>query len=120
MLEDGGSWILAGRVDALPPGGQLVVEVRGERIVLVNLAGQIYAFSGRCPHEGGPLQEGQLWGDEIECPWHHYLYEIRSGENVYPRRVYPADMPELQAALAPLRRFPVRQEGTDILVEIPP
>ncbi len=109
-----------GRLDDLPPGGRRVVQVGEKRIVLVNLAGEVYAFSARCPHDGGPLDEGTLWAGEIECPWHHYLYDVRSGENIYPRRVYPADMPELQAALAPLRHFRVRREGTDILVEVPP
>ncbi len=109
------------RVAALtevPPGAMRAVEADGRRVLLVNVEGRIHALQARCPHRAAPLEEGTLWGAVIECPWHHYRYDARSGENLYPRNVYPDDLPHLRRDLRPLRRYEVRVEGGDIWVRI--
>ncbi len=56
------------------------VEMAGMRIALFNLGGDFYAIDDTCPHEGGPLSEGVIKGEEVECPWHGSLFNIKSGE----------------------------------------
>jgi len=102
----------------IPPGERKVTAVEGVVIVIVNLDGQHYAFEGKCPHRGGPLQQGHRWDDAIECPWHHFRFDIRTGENIYPKNVYP-NLEELQRDLKPLRMFSVQVEGQDIKVRWP-
>lgn len=34
----------------------------------------ILIWRSTCPHEGGPLAEGKLCGDQIKCPWHGHLF----------------------------------------------
>lgn len=63
----------------IPENGAISVEVEGKRLALVNLGGEIYALDDDCPHEGGPLSEGQIVGDEIECPWHTSHFDIKTG-----------------------------------------
>ncbi len=63
----------------IPEAGVIGVEVEGKRLALVNLKGEIYAISDECPHEGGPLSEGQIIGEEIECPWHASHFDVKSG-----------------------------------------
>ena len=85
-------------------------DVGGFRVAVANVGGAYYAFLSACPHRGGPLGDGRLWGYEIECPHHHHRYDVRTGENTFPRRVFP---PDLAATLKPLRLFPTRvREGT--------
>jgi nitrite reductase/ring-hydroxylating ferredoxin subunit len=54
----------------VPENGVIAVQVEGRSLALINLHGEIYALDDNCPHEGGPLSDGQVVGDEIECPWH--------------------------------------------------
>ncbi|MHC8504289.1 hypothetical protein HF519_17915 [Pseudonocardia bannensis] len=35
------------------------------------------------------MDGGGVYGDEVDCPHHHYTYDGRTGENRYPRRVFP-------------------------------
>jgi nitrite reductase/ring-hydroxylating ferredoxin subunit len=63
----------------IPETGAISAEVEGKRLALVNLKGEIYAIDDACPHEGGPLSEGQIIGEEIECPWHTSHFNIKTG-----------------------------------------
>lgn len=63
----------------IPENGAISVEVEGRRLALMNLKGEIYAIDDDCPHEGGPLSEGQIIGEEIECPWHTSHFNIKTG-----------------------------------------
>jgi nitrite reductase/ring-hydroxylating ferredoxin subunit/multimeric flavodoxin WrbA len=42
--------------------------------------GAFGVVSGVCNHAGGPLGEGELAGDYIVCPWHHYKFHRITGE----------------------------------------
>lgn len=80
--------------------------VAGERIVaLFNVDGTIYALDGVCPHQGGPLGQGDLEGCVVTCPWHGWQFDVRSGQHQASRSV-------VQPALA------VRIEGDRILVDV--
>ena len=63
----------------IPENGAISVQVEGKRLALMNLRGEIYAIDDDCPHEGGPLSEGQIIGEEIECPWHTSHFNIKTG-----------------------------------------
>jgi 3-phenylpropionate/trans-cinnamate dioxygenase ferredoxin subunit len=55
----------------IPEGGVIGVVVGETPLALVKLKDQVYALQDLCPHEAGPLSEGEIFGEEIECPWHH-------------------------------------------------
>lgn len=63
----------------IPENGAIGVEVQGKRLALVNISGHIYALDDDCPHEGGPLSEGQIVDEEIECPWHSSHFNVKTG-----------------------------------------
>jgi len=71
-------------IGELPPGEMKVVEIDGRDVVLANVGGQIYAFQGECTHRGGPLGEGVLMGEVVECPWHKGRFNVKTGEAVAP------------------------------------
>ena len=79
---------VAGRGD-VPAGEMLIVEIEGEEIVLANVDGQIYAFGNGCTHRGGPLGEGLLEGDEVECPFHQGRFHIASGRATFAPATEP-------------------------------
>ena len=67
-------------VSEVPPATMRAVEVKGRRLILVHTEGEVQALDARCPHRGGPLDQGNLWQGIVECPWHHYRYDARTGK----------------------------------------
>lgn len=55
------------------------VTVAGVPVALLRRGLQLYAISATCPHAGGPLDEGTLQGDIVECPWHRSRFCMRDG-----------------------------------------
>jgi nitrite reductase/ring-hydroxylating ferredoxin subunit/uncharacterized membrane protein len=55
------------------------VTASGVPVVLLRQGEQVYAISATCPHAGGPLDEGPLQGDVVECPWHGSRFCLRDG-----------------------------------------
>jgi nitrite reductase/ring-hydroxylating ferredoxin subunit/uncharacterized membrane protein len=55
------------------------VQASGVPVVLLRLGLQYYAIAATCPHAGGPLDEGTLQGDIVECPWHGSRFCLRDG-----------------------------------------
>ncbi len=68
------------RLDEIEPGTARVVEVDGQSIALCRTEdGNLYAIENRCTHDDGPLGEGELDGDRIECPRHGALFDVTNG-----------------------------------------
>jgi len=66
-------------------------------ILLVRRGSQIYALAETCSHLGGPLSEGKLDGDIIQCPWHGSRFSIRDGHVVDGPAVHPQPCLEARA-----------------------
>lgn len=73
----------------LPQGQPVRAEHNGTPILLVRRGQQIYALAETCSHLGGPLSEGKLDGDIIQCPWHASRFSIRDGHVVDGPAVHP-------------------------------
>lgn len=91
---------------ALEARSPLCIEMEGKRIALFYLSGRVHALDDVCTHEGGPLSEGVVEGDEVECPWHGARFRITTGELLRP------------PAYENVRRYNVRVSGDDIEVEV--
>ena len=91
-------------VSDVPAGEMLIVQVDGDDVVLANVDGEIYAFGGECTHRSGPLGEGVLEGDEVECPFHQGRFNVKTGEAI--------EEPPTEA----VQTFQVQVEGDDIKV----
>lgn len=74
-----GVFVRVARVDEIPPGGLLRVEVEGLLICLANVEGRIYAVNDDCPHIGGALSDGELAGCVLTCPVHLARFDVRDG-----------------------------------------
>ena len=71
----------AGRVEDLPDGNCKTIELpAGRELALFNINGEFYATENFCPHKGAPLTEGTLCEHVIECDWHGWQFDVRTGE----------------------------------------
>ena len=99
-------FVFATKVAELPPETAKCVEVDGKKLALFNLGGHFYAVDDGCTHEGGPLSEGLIHGQEVECPWHGAHFNIKSGRVT------------LDPASEDVTSYRVRLTGTDIEIEV--
>lgn len=98
--------VTVAKVTDLEPGSCLSVETEGFGIALFNVDGTIYATDNTCPHAGGPLGEGALSDGIVECPWHGWRFNVRTGER--------PENPDFTVAC-----YPVEIAGGDIRVSLP-
>ncbi|MBI2207173.1 MAG: Rieske (2Fe-2S) protein [Candidatus Rokubacteria bacterium] len=91
----------------LAPGTLKYVESGDTPIVLARVGDAVYACNNVCAHQGGPLSEGKLSGARLACPWHGWMYDVRTGQCRFPGRG------------ARVASYPVRLEGDDVWVDLP-
>jgi len=74
-------WYPVAKTGEIGPGEMKYVEAGpdDEPICLINLDGEYYALNDCCTHEDASLSDGEIVGDEIECPLHGGAFEIRTG-----------------------------------------
>jgi 3-phenylpropionate/trans-cinnamate dioxygenase ferredoxin subunit len=100
------AFVVAAKLNEVPPGRVKTVEIGDEDVALCNVQGEIFAIANVCTHDDGPLGEGYLLGDEIQCPRHGARFNVRTGEV----KVLPA--------IVPVPTFQVRVDGDTILVDV--
>lgn len=82
-------------------------------ILLTNVKDTYYAIDNRCPHMGGSLYDGNLDGDQITCPKHGSVFDVKTGEVVQSGKIL-----FMKVKVGNVQAYPVKVEGTDILVGI--
>lgn len=58
------------------------VHVAGHHIAVFRLPGGWAATDARCPHKGGPLQDGIVADSCVTCPLHQRRFDLRSGAQI--------------------------------------
>lgn len=73
--------VVVGRVEDVPEGRGATVQLNsGRELALYNVGGEFFAVSNFCPHRGAPLADGFLTGHVVECDWHGWRFDVRTGE----------------------------------------
>jgi nitrite reductase (NADH) small subunit len=85
------------RLDDIPKlGARRYVRADGETIAVFRTAADtVFALADRCPHKGGPLSQGIVFGESVACPLHNLCIDLKTG---------CATAPDEGA----VKRFPVR------------
>ncbi|MBI1891068.1 MAG: nitrite reductase small subunit NirD [Burkholderiales bacterium] len=73
-------------VNDIPELGARVVNRPSKTDVAIfrNGEGKIFALLDKCPHKGGPLSQGIVFGERVACPLHNWNIELPSGCAVSP------------------------------------
>jgi nitrite reductase (NADH) small subunit len=79
-------WIEVCAVQDIPVLGSRVVErSSGDNIAIFRSSeDKVFALLDRCPHKGGPLSQGIVFGERVACPLHNWNIELGSGCAVAP------------------------------------
>jgi nitrite reductase/ring-hydroxylating ferredoxin subunit len=131
------------RAEDLPPGTRKKVSVANRDIVVLNIKGELFALSDKCPHKGASLCNGLLTGlvrsdgpgdyqheragEILRCPWHQWEFDVRTGRSYCdPRRLrlmqFPVTVePGTSVVEGPYKAetFPVSVEDEYIVLDVP-
>jgi 3-phenylpropionate/trans-cinnamate dioxygenase ferredoxin subunit len=100
-------YVKVAAVDDVPEDEMVTVEtLSGEKIVLVRIEDEFYAFQDRCSHKDFPLSNGRLEGDQVECAWHGARFNVRTGRAL------------CLPAIRPVRTYDVRVDNGEIYIAI--
>lgn len=72
-------WTRLIAVDDLADDGLTEATLGDVSYVVARQDGDIRVLENRCTHRGGPLADGSLVGDCVECPWHGSRFSIDDG-----------------------------------------
>lgn len=100
-------FIKVARVNDLDEGELMAVEVDGEPVCLAKVDGKLYAITDNCTHIGGPLNEGELDGEVLTCPWHGAQFNVCTGKVLRG------------PARQDIQTYAVKMDDDDIFVRLP-
>jgi nitrite reductase/ring-hydroxylating ferredoxin subunit len=98
-------FVKVAEVADVKPGTAVCVEVKGRQVGLFNVDGVFHAIDNVCLHRGGPLNEGEIDGCVVTCPWHGWQYDVTTGINT---------MDDTEK----LDRFDTKVEGGSVFVAV--
>lgn len=101
-----GNWLRVGAIDDIPPlGARVVHSAQGDIAVFRNAENEVFALLDKCPHKGGPLSQGIVFGRHVACPLHNWSIGLADGLAVAPDE-------------GCARRFPVKIENNKVFLDI--
>jgi nitrite reductase/ring-hydroxylating ferredoxin subunit len=90
----------------IAPGQVKVFSVGRKSICLANVDGAFYAIDNLCTHDRGPLGDGELIGDQIECPRHGARFDVKTGKVM----AFPA--------VVPVKAYKTEVVGDEVRVDV--
>jgi nitrite reductase (NADH) small subunit len=74
-------WTVICKVDDIPVlGSRRVARAQGLDVaVFRNDQDGVFALLDRCPHKGGPLSQGIVFGTSVACPLHNWTIDLEGG-----------------------------------------
>ena len=104
--SDLSGWRKVCALEAIPRlGARVVRSVHGNIAVFRNADDEVFALLDKCPHKGGPLSQGIVFGRKVACPLHGWNIQLEDGRAVAP---------DIGCA----RSFPVKVEGSEVFLLI--
>ena len=75
------TWKPICHIDDIPVlGARRVARTKGLDVAIFrNDANEVFALLDRCPHKGGPLSQGIVFGQQVACPLHNWTIGLCDG-----------------------------------------
>lgn len=80
------NWTPICQLSDIPPlGARRVARAQGLEVAIFrNDQDQVFALLDRCPHKGGPLSQGIVFGNSVACPLHNWTIGLGDGQAAAP------------------------------------
>ena len=79
------TWVKVGVIDDIPLlGARVVQSAQGDIALFRNAENEVFALLDKCPHKGGPLSQGIVFGRHVACPLHNWSIGLADGQAVAP------------------------------------
>lgn len=101
-----GEFVKVGTVGEFREGRGRAIVLDGAPVAVFRTPSGFVAIADTCPHMGASLADGRLEGDQVECAWHEWRFDVRSGKST-------------MREWACVRVYEVRVEGDDVLIRRP-
>ncbi|ACB51207.1 NifU-like protein [Crocosphaera subtropica ATCC 51142] len=102
--QDAG-WVALARVDEIPNGGILPLEIEGLKLILVRNNEMVKGYRNSCMHLALPLDTGEIEKGVLTCLHHGFQYRLETGECLTSPGMF-------------LEAYPVKRRGEKVLVKI--
>ena len=76
--------------DIPPLGSRVVRTAQGDIAVFRTAEDKVFALHDHCPHKGGPLSQGIVYGDRVACPLHGWQISLADGQAQAPDQGHTA------------------------------
>ena len=100
------NFVTVAKTTDIKPGQMKTFEVGSQRVLIANWEGTFFAAQDLCTHDNGTLSDGELIGDEIECPRHGGRFSVKTGAVMALPPIFP------------IKTFPVKVDGANVLVAV--
>lgn len=79
-------WVSICHIDDIPMlGSRRVERPQGAAVALFRTGTDVvFALLDRCPHKGGPLSQGIVFGERVACPLHNWSIGLCDGVAAAP------------------------------------
>ena len=104
MTEE--NWIEVGKSDSIDMEDLIRFDHDNKTFCVYRIEDGFYATDGMCTHEEVHLEDGLVMDDEIECPMHQGIFNIKTGEAISP------------PACDDLKTYPVKVENDLVYINI--
>jgi nitrite reductase (NADH) small subunit len=79
------SWTKICPLNEIPQLGSRVVRTENTEIGIFRTEDdRVFALNNSCPHKGGPLSQGIVYGDKVACPLHSWKISLVDGKAEEP------------------------------------
>lgn len=80
------------------------IDLKGQKIIVVENENQLKAFQGTCPHQGASLVDSSLENGHLVCPMHQYAFSCTTGKHSNSELC--------------LQEFPLKIDGENVFIEL--
>jgi nitrite reductase (NADH) small subunit len=104
---DMSDWKTFCKLEDIPVLGSRRIARNGSTDVAIfrNAEDKVFALLDRCPHKGGPLSQGIVFGESVACPLHNWTIELADG---------CARAPDVGCT----QRFSIKLDGGNVMLDV--